>query len=164
VLPLTNVRFDHVAVAAPRLRDLLAIYRDVLGGVYADGYDNARQGYRTLQLGYANGQRVELMEPLGGSTFFDKFFARNPQGGMHHMTFKVDDIEAALTAMTAAGYTPTSEYRADPDWQEVFFHPREAFGVLIQLAQANGTEDRGHYTLDDVLAGRGPEGTGVPSP
>ncbi|TMR05679.1 hypothetical protein ETD86_52985 [Nonomuraea turkmeniaca] len=67
--------FDHTAVAAPRIRDLLPIYRDLLGGRHlGGGGDNRAAGYRTLQLSYANGSKAELMEPLTGSTFFDSFF------------------------------------------------------------------------------------------
>ncbi|MFD0471365.1 hypothetical protein ACFQ0B_25900 [Nonomuraea thailandensis] len=70
-----EVHFDHTAVAAPRIRDLLPIYRDLLGGRHlGGGGDNRIAGYRTFQLTYGNGNKVELMEPLAGSTFFDSFF------------------------------------------------------------------------------------------
>ena len=56
-------------------------------------------------------------------------------------------------------------YLGDPDWQEFFVHPREAFGALIQLAQkGSGGWGWPGLTLEDVLAGRGPNGDGRPSP
>jgi len=155
--------FDHVAVAAPRLRDLLPIYHGLLGGQYIRGGDNARTGYRALQLSYANGHRVELMEPLGGSTFFDSFFARSPAGGLHHVTFKVDRLEEALDAARSAGLQPVHVRLDDPAWRECFLHPREAQGVLIQFAESNAPLTM-PGSVDQVLAGKGNNGTGVPSP
>lgn len=157
-------KFDHTAVAASRIRDLLPIYADLLGGTFVNGGDNPRVGYRALQLEYPGGGRVELMEPLPGSTFFDRFFASG--GGVHHLTFKVDDIERSVRLLVDAGFTATALHLDDEDWKEVFLHPKEAFGVLVQLAQAGpGFVDRlPDMTIDDVLAGRGDPGTGQPSP
>jgi methylmalonyl-CoA/ethylmalonyl-CoA epimerase len=157
---------DHTALAAPRIRDLLPLYRDLLGGEFHDGGDNTRVGYRAVQLRYRDGTKTELMEPLGGSTFFDSFFRRNPQGGVHHLTFLVPSLPEALAAARAAGYSPVGEHLDDDYWQETFLHPREANGTLVQLARKGPAYALvPGLTLDDVLAGRGvPVGSGVPSP
>jgi methylmalonyl-CoA/ethylmalonyl-CoA epimerase len=150
----TGAVFDHVAYAGPRIRDMLAIYQDLLGGVFWEGGDNTRVGYRALQLRYRDGTRFELMEPLPGSTFFDSFFARTGGGGLHHITFKVDDVRSAATRLEELGYTPHGLYLDDPAWQEVFMHPRETGGVLVQLAQGSLPGAAPAITLEDVLAGR----------
>jgi methylmalonyl-CoA/ethylmalonyl-CoA epimerase len=162
-LPDLGAQFDHVAVAAPRIRDLLPIYRDLLGGTYYKGGDNVRVGYRALQLSYANGRNVELMEPLAGSTFFDRFFARTGGGGLHHITFLVDDLEQAIAAVEALGYTPTNPYLENPAWREVFLHPKQALGTLLQLVQTTGSRLR-PSSIEEILAGTGPGGNGTPSP
>lgn len=162
-----EVAFDHTAVAAPRIRDLLPIYRDLLGGRHlGGGGDNRVAGYRTLQLTYANGGKVELMEPLAGSTFFDSFFElTRGRGGVHHLNFHVSDIDAAVAALTARGYRSHGLNLSNPRWREVFLHPKEAHGVLIQLAQPGPRpEGEARATLEEVLAGRGMNGDGVPSP
>lgn len=162
-----EVTFDHTAVAAPRIRDLLPIYRDLLGGRHlGGGGDNRSAGYRILQLTYANGGKVELMEPLAGSTFFDSFFElTRGRGGVHHLNFHVNDLDAAVARLTARGYRLHGLNQADSRWQEVFLHPKEAHGVLIQFAQP-GSRDAGEVrsTLEEVLAGRGRNGNGIPSP
>lgn len=157
---------DHPAVAARRIRDLLPLYRDLLGGVFHLGGDNLRVGYRGIQLRYPDGTRIELLEPLAGSTFLDSFFRRSPAGGLHHVTFRVPSLRTALAALADRGYGVTGQYEDEAYWQEVFIHPREAFGTLVQLAQAGpGYGPPPGLTLDDVLAGRGsPHGSGVPSP
>ncbi|MGW0803555.1 VOC family protein [Nonomuraea sp. NPDC002799] len=162
-----EVSFDHTAVAAPRIRDLLPIYRDLLGGRHlGGGGDNRVVGYRTLQLTYANGGKVELMEPLAGSTFFDSFFElTRGRGGVHHLNFHVNDLEAAVGRLTERGYRLHGLNQGDSRWREVFLHPKEAHGVLVQLAQP-GSRDPGERrpTLEEVLAGQGRNGDGVPSP
>jgi methylmalonyl-CoA/ethylmalonyl-CoA epimerase len=162
-----EVTFDHTAVAAPRIRDLLPIYRDLLGGrPLGGGGDNRVSGYRTVQLTYANGGKVELMEPLAGSTFFDSFFElTRGRGGVHHLNFHVSDMDAAVARLTARGYRLQGLNRADARWQEVFLHPKEAHGVLIQLACPGFRDpDEVRPILEEVLAGRGRNGNGVPSP
>ncbi|MFI6601540.1 VOC family protein [Nonomuraea sp. NPDC050536] len=160
-----EVSFDHTAVAAPRIRDLLPIYRDLLGGVYLGGGDHPDSGYRTLQLQYANGSKVELMEPLAGSTFFDSFFElTRGRGGVHHLNFHVSDIDAAVARLTGRGYRLHGLNLANPRWREVFLHPKEAHGVLIQLAQPGPRDREPRPSLEELLAGRGWQGNGVPSP
>lgn len=128
--------FDHAAHAAPRMADLLAIYRDQLGGELLYGGDNARVGYRGVVLGFRGGGKVELLEPLPGSTFLDSFFARHPLGGLHHLTFRVDDLAAAIARARERGFDVIGENHDDPDWREAFLHPRSAGGVLVQFVQA----------------------------
>ncbi len=157
--------FDHTAVAARRIRDLLPIYQDLLGGVCVSGGDNVANGYRTAQLRYSNGSKVELMEPLPGSTFFDSFFElTRGRGGVHHLNFHVTDIHAAVDVLRGRGYRLFGLNLDNPRWRDVFLHPKEAHGVLIQLAQPGPRDGEVRPTLEDELAGRGRRGIGVPSP
>jgi methylmalonyl-CoA/ethylmalonyl-CoA epimerase len=162
--PLPYATFDHVAMAAPRIRDLLPLYRDLLGGVFTVGGDNPEVGWRVARLAYTNGEMVELMEPLAGSHFFDSFFARTGGGGAHHLTFTVPDIRVALEDLRAGGFEVRVGDLDDPVWREVFVHPRTAHGVLLQIVEKHVADGNGTTTLDDILAGRGHRGTGVPSP
>ena len=128
---------------------------------------------------------LELIEPLTGSAFLDRFLRGRPEGGLHHVTFLVDDVRVAFEWFTARGYEP---FGADREWFQMFVHPRQAGGVLLQLmrryearggaargdgARGDGAErpaagrsaaGRPAMTLEDVLAGRGHRGTGVSSP
>jgi methylmalonyl-CoA/ethylmalonyl-CoA epimerase len=154
--------YDHVAVATRRIRDVLPLYEGLLGGAFYWGGDNARTGFRALQLALANGARIELLEPLPGSTFLDRFLERTGGGGLHHVTCKVPDVRAAIAAAERAGYTTTSPFLDNPDWQEVFLHPKETGGVLIQLVQAPPS-GQAEGSIEQTLAGRGQNGTGIPS-
>jgi methylmalonyl-CoA/ethylmalonyl-CoA epimerase len=159
------VGVEHIAVAAPRIRDLLPLYHDILGGECVYGSDKPDIGWRVVHLEYASGSRVELMEPLRGSTFLDRFFQRTGGGGLHHITLTVDNIDEFVELLKQRGYTRTIANLDNPDWKEIFIHPSEANGVLIQLGQTNQRSgDLPRYSLEDVLNGNGARGTGVPSP
>jgi methylmalonyl-CoA/ethylmalonyl-CoA epimerase len=156
--------FDHVAIAGRRIRDLLPLWRDTLGGRFVLGADNAEIGWRTVRLELGGITCVELIEPLPGSGFLDGFFRGRPLGGVHHVTFLVDDIRAAFDRLTVRGYEP---FGAGEEWFQLFVHPRNASGVLLQLMRrraANAPIDRPSMTIEDVLAGRGYRGTGLASP
>jgi methylmalonyl-CoA/ethylmalonyl-CoA epimerase len=156
-----EVTFDHVAVAADRIRDLLPLYQTLLKGRFLTGGDSPETGYRAIQL-ECGGATVELLEPLPGSTFLDTFLARG--AGIHHLTFMVDDVESAIASIRGAGLTPIAVSLDDPDWQEAFLHPRETGGTLIQLSsRPRGPSPAPNLSLADVLAGRGRRGTGVAS-
>lgn len=156
-----GARFDHFAVAARRIRDALPLWRDAMGGRFTVGADNAEIGWRTVRLEFDGAPCVELIEPLSGSTFLDSFLRRNPGGGLHHVTFYTDDVEAAFTHLAARGYEP---FGADDRWFQLFVHPRLAGGVLLQLMNPSVLSSSSlEMTLDDVLAGGGFQGTGIPS-
>ena len=156
--------FDHVAVAGRRIRDMLPLWRDTLGGRFVRGADNPAIGWRAVRLELGGILCVELIEPLAGSAFLDGYLRRHPEGGLHHVTFHVDDVRAAFERFAARGYEP---FGADERWFQMFVHPRLAGGVLLQLMRRDrerGTADQAAVTVEDVLAGRGRRGTGVPSP
>jgi methylmalonyl-CoA/ethylmalonyl-CoA epimerase len=128
--------FDHVAHASHRIRDLLPIYAGVLGGTLLSGGANPRVGYRAILVAFDAGTKIELMEPLPGSSFFDSFFARQPAGGLHHVTFRVPDVRASVAAAREAGFDVVGEHYEDERWQEAFLHPRGAYGALVQVVEA----------------------------
>jgi methylmalonyl-CoA/ethylmalonyl-CoA epimerase len=131
-----SATFDHVAHGTRSIKSLVPIYRDLLGGEFIGGGEVPRVGFRTVQLRFEGGGKVELLEPTEGSEFLESFFRRVGDGGLHHITYKVRDINEALEASRLAGLEPFGVHLEDPFWQEFFLHPRTTGGALIQLAHA----------------------------
>ncbi len=159
-IPLPGVKavFDHVAVAGRSIRSLLPLYADALGGQFRYGGVNPDVGFRAVTLGYPDGSKIELLEELPGSGFLDTFFARGGgQGGLHHITFLVPDVAAAVASVQALGLRVFGVTLDNPWWSEAFVHPASNDGVLLQLAtpgpQLAGVQ-RGQ-TLDAVLEATG---------
>ena len=73
--------FDHVAVAGRRIRDMLPLWRDALGGRFVVGADNPAIGWRAVRLELGGVWCLELIEPLAGSAFLDSYLRRHPEGG-----------------------------------------------------------------------------------
>lgn len=145
--------FDHVAHALPSIREQLPLYRDVLGGVPDVGGINPWGGHLAVHFAFPGGGRVELLEPVRpDAPSIGGFLARNPRGGLHHLTFKVKDLSGALEALGAAGLEPFGTRDEGESWKETYIHPRATGGVLIQLAQsAPGVPPPLDRPLEEVL-------------
>ena len=129
---------DHLAVGTPALSAGWELFGDVLGGAWAYGGDSP--GYWWGQLKFASGPKIELLTPTGGpdAAFLDRFLAARG-AGPHHFNFLVPDIETALARIKAAGIDPVGVNLANPGWKEAFLHPRAAHGIVIQVAQQDGS-------------------------
>jgi hypothetical protein len=132
---IEGVDLDHVAVACEQWADAWPRFVGLLGGRWMSG--GRGPGFAPCQIGYANRMRVEILEPneVERNDFLRRFLDRSGPGP-HHMTFKVKDLERALTAASAAGYEPINVDMRDPYWKEAFLHPKESSGVVVQLAQS----------------------------
>ena len=125
---------DHVAVAVHSIKAALPLFRDILGGEYLMGGDVA-DTWRWFQLRYPDGRKIELLEPLGEG-FLTKFLEKRGEG-LHHITFKTDDIHAAVEELERSGYELVDKRLDADNWKEAFLRPKSAHGTLIQIAQSS---------------------------
>jgi methylmalonyl-CoA/ethylmalonyl-CoA epimerase len=144
-------RFDHAAIGLWDVRRGLPLM-ELLGGDFLQGGDNLRNRFRWVQFTLPGGSKLELLAPLEGNAFLTGFLERRGEG-LHHLTFKVSDLRAAVARAEELGFEVTGLHE-DPAWSEAFLHPRSAGGSLIQLAAWDGTAAWAGPGLDDVLAGR----------
>lgn len=129
--------WDHLALGAWSHDEVAAEFTQTLGGRELARFKE--RSWSGLQLAFAAGIRLEILEPIDAPA--DDFLARfleHSGPGPHHLTFKVDDIEAGLARMADLGIEPTKVDLSDPNWKEAFLHPRLGVGTVIQLAQAGG--------------------------
>jgi catechol 2,3-dioxygenase-like lactoylglutathione lyase family enzyme len=131
---------DHVAVAVERWTDAWPRYLGDLGGQWMAG--GRGPGFAPAQMRFPHPERamkVEVLEPNQPelNDFLRRFLdASGP--GPHHLTFKVPDLEAAIDVMRDQGYEPIGIDLRDPGWKESFLHPKQACGIVVQVAQAAG--------------------------
>lgn len=136
------MRLDHVALATRDAGGPLAALVGELGATVLSG--GLAIGYRPMQVHLGTeheGMKVELLEPweVASNDFLDRFLTRHGEGP-HHLTFKVDDLEATLEEVSAAGFTPVGVDLSMPIWKEAFLQPREAHGTVVQLAESSSPE------------------------
>jgi catechol 2,3-dioxygenase-like lactoylglutathione lyase family enzyme len=154
---IEDITLDHVALGTEHQRDAWPRYRGDLAGIWlGDGGD--LKGFLSSQARFANGMKVEFLEPyrVEDNDFLRRFLDRNGPGP-HHLTYKVKNIVAALAETEAAGYRPVGVSLDSDDWKEAFLHPKDAPGIVVQLAQAAHTgRDVAEPAADDT-APRVPE-------
>lgn len=136
---VSAILFDHIAIAVWRMADAPPVLVGALGGVPVFG--SSEKGFNFGHWRFAGGARIEIIEPAGANGFLHRFLAqRGP--GIHHVTFKVPDIREACARAEAHGYDIVGLDDSEPHWKTAFLHPRQALGIVIQLAQASGPDPR----------------------
>ncbi|MES9901830.1 MAG: methylmalonyl-CoA epimerase [Sedimenticola sp.] len=127
---------NHVAIAVPDLEAGTAIYRDTLGAEVSAPLALLEHGVTTVFVELAN-TKIELLHPLGDNSPIAKFLEKNPAGGVHHICYEVENIEAAAAQMTAAGARVLGKIRIGAHNKPVLFlHPKDFCGTLVELEQA----------------------------
>lgn len=131
-------RLNHVAIAVPSLAQAMAVYRQTLGAELSAPLAQPEHGVTVVFVQLPN-TKIELLEPLGEGSPIAKFLERNPEGGIHHLCYEVEDILAARDHLLAAGARvlgggePKTGAHGKPI---LFLHPKDACGTLIELEQA----------------------------
>ncbi|HET9093669.1 MAG TPA: methylmalonyl-CoA epimerase [Solirubrobacteraceae bacterium] len=126
---------DHTGIAVPRIDESLRFYRDVLGLPVTHRETIAEQGVEAVLLDIGDAH-LELIAPLGPDTAVARFLAqRGP--GLHHVAYRVRDIDAALASLSAAGVRliderPRTGIRGS---RVAFLHPSAAGGVLTEIVE-----------------------------
>jgi len=130
-------RLNHVAIAVPDLEAATAKYRDVLGATVSAPQDEPDHGVTVVFIELPN-TKVELLYPLGEKSPIQGFLDKNPQGGIHHICYEVDDIIAARDQLKETGArvlgdgTPKIGAHKKP---VLFLHPKDFAGTLVELEQ-----------------------------
>lgn len=130
-------RLNHIAIAVKDLSAASAVYRDTLGAKVSDPLPQPEHGVTVVFVELPN-TKVELLEPLGANSPIAKFLERNPDGGMHHVCYEVDDIHAARDQLKAQGarVLGDGEPKIGAHGKPVLFlHPKDFCGALVELEQ-----------------------------
>ena len=128
-------QIDHVGVAVDDLDAAIALHEDAYGMALAHREVVEEQGVEAVLLDVGS-SHVELLRPLQPDSAVGRFLAtRGP--GLHHVAYRVADIESALDALRDQGLqlideTPRPGIR---DSRVAFVHPKSAGGVLTEIVQ-----------------------------
>jgi methylmalonyl-CoA/ethylmalonyl-CoA epimerase len=131
-------KLNHVAIAVRDIGKAAVLYRNVLGADVSAAVPQPDHGVTTVFVALPN-TKIELLEPLGDGSPIAKFLERNPDGGIHHICYEVDDICAARDALKSAGarVLGDGEPKIGAHGKPVLFlHPKDFSGTLIELEQA----------------------------
>lgn len=128
-------RIDHVSIAVRNQEKAERFFRDVLGAIAGAGMEDPASKFFWQIFSLGDLSRLEIISPTGKGSFLDGFLDGR-EGGVHHVTLQTPDLRRAMTHLETHGipFFGHNEYPGGV-WKEIFIHPRDAFGVLIQIAE-----------------------------
>ena len=128
------LRIDHVSLAVKDYEGAVEFYTKILGAVpQCDGTDNNLKYYwESFALGDLS--RFELIKPTGEGSFLENFLKKK-EGGLHHLVLQTPDIEMTREVLEKNKIPYFGFQNYGVRWKELFVHPKDAFGVLLQIAE-----------------------------
>ena len=129
------VALDHIAIAVPDLSAAIKRFMEDFGLTYSGSEDVASAKTSTAFFPLPN-TSIELIHPLNGEGPVAAFLEKKG-GGLHHLCFRSDDLDADVARLKGLGY----RFLADEpslgahNCRVIFIHPKSCDGVLIELNQ-----------------------------
>lgn len=129
-------RIDHISIAVKDHERVKNFFTGIFGAVPgASGKDDGMKFFWEI-FTMGDLSRIELISSTGDGSFLDKFLSGR-DGGFHHITLQVADINNARNILNK-NRIPFFEGKDNGEaWKEIFIHPRDGFGALIQVAEFN---------------------------
>ena len=130
---MSKPQLDHIGIAV-RSIEATSIYKAL--GLEIEHLETVEsQGVRTAFLPVGDSS-LELLEPTSADSPVARYIEKRGEG-IHHLCFRVDDIDAHIQRLAAAGYRLINE-SAVPGahgCRVAFLHPSAGSGVLIELSE-----------------------------
>ncbi|MBI4769573.1 MAG: VOC family protein [Chloroflexi bacterium] len=141
-------RIQRVALAVEDLDQAQAFFENWFGAQFLPEENISDMGirYRPFNVGES---MMELLQATREDSPVARFLRQRGGPGVHHITFEVEDLDAAIAELERRGgriayrhtYAPGVTFEGKY-WREAFIHPRDAFGVLIHLAETRPVDPR----------------------
>ena len=129
---------DHVGIAVDNLDAAIGRYGSLFAvtPVHRERVDD--QGVEEV-LFEVGGSYIQLLGALGPDTPVGRYLAAHGPG-LHHVAYRVDDVEVALDRMRAEGARLIDEHGrpGSRGTTIAFVHPKATGGVLVELVQEAG--------------------------
>ena len=139
--PLHLDAVDHIGIAVTNTEEALVFYTKAFGLVATHVEEIADQGVKATFLTIGE-MAIELLEPTTPDSPVAKFL-QTRGAGMHHIAYRVPDIQQALSAAKMKGIRLIDEQprRGGHGKLIAFIHPKESAGVLTELCQRVEVEE-----------------------
>ena len=127
------LRIDHVSLAVKDYKGAVEFFTKILGAVsqYTGTDNHLKYFWETFSMGDLS--RFEIIKPTAEGSFLENFLT-NKDGGIHHLVLQTPDIQMTREILEKNNI-PYFGYRSSNLWKELFIHPKDAYGVLLQVAE-----------------------------
>lgn len=126
---------DHIAVAVPELDAAIKRFMEDFQLDFTGTEEVASQKTTTAFFPIPPSS-IELVSPTNGDGPIGKYIEKKG-GGLHHLCFRTDDIDADVARLKQKGYQFLSEAPTigAHNCRVIFIHPKSCGGVLVELSQ-----------------------------
>ncbi|MGD8759080.1 MAG: VOC family protein [Anaerolineales bacterium] len=140
-------RIERIALAVPDLDEAQSFFEAWFDAKFEpeEHIEDMKMRYRPFMIGTS---RMELLEPTADDSPVARFLEARGGPGVHHITFEVDNLDEALAELEQRGGKIAYQHTYKPGvtfegfaWREAFVHPKDAYGVLIHLAEKRPVSD-----------------------
>jgi methylmalonyl-CoA/ethylmalonyl-CoA epimerase len=126
---------DHVGVAVKDLDGAISLYEGTLEMPLVHRETVDEQGVEAALLDVGDGH-IELLRPLGPETPVGRFLERSGPG-LHHVAYRVEDIDATLERLAGSGVEliDRSARVGIRGSRVAFLHPKSTDRVLTEIVE-----------------------------
>ena len=126
-------QINHLGIAVKNLEEARDFYRSVFR---LESSEPIKSGDGTIEISMVKvgGVLIELLQPAGNEGVMAKFLEKRGEG-FHHICYEVEDINAEIASLKAAGIEVLGEVKPGAEGMIVFLHPRGTHGVLVELVE-----------------------------
>ncbi|HEX5001616.1 MAG TPA: methylmalonyl-CoA epimerase [Bacteroidia bacterium] len=128
-------KIEHIGIAVKDISASEILYEKLLGVAPYKSEIVESEGV-TTSFFLVGTNKIELLEATHPGSPISKFIEKRGEG-IHHIAFEVNDIEAEMNRLRAAGFTLLNEFpkRGADNKLVCFVHPKGTNGVLVELCQ-----------------------------
>ena len=126
---------DHIGVAVRNIEDTIQFYKNVLGATLIDRYRSDAKGVESeIAIMEVEGARTELLAPTNNVTSPIARFIRQKGKGVHHIAYRVDDLDAALEELELQGIRTLEDSRRinKHGRRLIYLNPADTEGTIIE--------------------------------
>ncbi len=126
---------DHIGIAVKNLKEAERRF-SLLFGFESLGREEVDSEGVAVSFFDTGNTHVELLEGMGDESAISKFVAQKGEG-IHHLAFRVENIEEEMKRLSEAGFQLLSDApkKGAGGKLVVFIHPKSTGGVLVELCQ-----------------------------
>ena len=130
-------KLNHLAIAVPNINSASDMWEKALGAKISAPQTLTEHGVRVVFVESPN-TKIELLEPLNEKSPISRFLKKNPNGGMHHICYEVNNLKLASQKLESVGAKvlgdgqPKIGAHGKP---VIFLNPKDFSGTLIELEE-----------------------------
>lgn len=133
--------FDHTGIAVRHIEESIRFYTEVLEGHLIDRYRSEAKGVESeIAIIDIGGDRFELLMPTNNTTSPIARFIKQKGKGVHHIAYRVEDLDDAITELEKQGVRTLEDSRRTNKHGRrlIYLNPADTEGTIIEYCDYKG--------------------------